>query len=387
MGARGCWATSRQGQLDALREFRETGECAFPFPLFPEPGGVLPWGDLRSPGVAYWLTGPGDPDEWPVIVATEDGGYWERLDGCACEFLAEVAAGRYDASRFPDDYEGYDAGRIDLGPRPVFGPAVVSWPQAVQPVPLLGRAADFWPAVLKGAALPVSEMAELRELLGAPSAGVAAVDWAAVHARLGVRLPADYRQFVNTYGPGALGDIQIMAPGAPGRMDLFELLERKYAQVRELSRVLEAPAPFYPQPAGTVCWGEALRGARSPAGGPAAGRRAAATPRNGAWSSCRTRTWRAGITKTACRSAASSCVTCGRIASPGSRRCATPPPGRSRLLRTARVPQPALGDRQRQWTQTTRGSRHGANVDRREETTAAVCHRGTCCGPFAGVGV
>ncbi len=52
-------------------------------------------------------------------------------------------------------------------------------------------------------------------------------------------------------------------PGAPGRMDLFELLEWKYAQVRELSRDLVARAPFYPEPGGTVCWGEACRGEES----------------------------------------------------------------------------------------------------------------------------
>ncbi len=216
---------------------------------------MLPWGYLRSPGVAYWLTGPGDPDEWPVIVATEEGDYWERFDGSVCEFLAEVMAGRYDASRFPDGYEGYDGRWIDLGPRPVFGPATVSEPQAEQQAPPLLRVADFWPVYLQGTPPPVSEMAALRELIGAPPAEVRAVDWAAVHARLGVQLPADYREFVDTYGPGTLGDIRITAPGAPGRMDLFELLEWKYAQVREM-RDLEFRAPFYPEPGGTVCWGE-----------------------------------------------------------------------------------------------------------------------------------
>lgn len=29
-------------QLESIREYRETGELEFPYPLFPEPGGVLP---------------------------------------------------------------------------------------------------------------------------------------------------------------------------------------------------------------------------------------------------------------------------------------------------------------------------------------------------------
>ena len=82
------------GLLGSLREFQDTGECLFPFPLFPEPDGALPWGQLHSIGTAYWLTGPGDADEWPVIIATEEGDYWQRFDGPLTEFLAEVATGR-----------------------------------------------------------------------------------------------------------------------------------------------------------------------------------------------------------------------------------------------------------------------------------------------------
>src|SRR5262249_25278590 len=101
--------------------------------------------------------------------------------------------------------------------------------------------------------------AALRELIGAPPAGVARMDWARVRARLGFGLPADYREFIDTYGPGTFGDIRITAPGAPGEMDLFALLERKYSQVRGVVRVGESP-PFYPEPGGTVSWGETTSG-------------------------------------------------------------------------------------------------------------------------------
>jgi hypothetical protein len=92
-------------------------------------------------------------------------------------------------------------------------------------------------------------MAVLRALIGAPPAEVATVDWPSVHARLGFRLAADYREFIDTYGPGTFGDIQIMAPGGPGEMDLFELLERKYIRVRGVVRE-----------GGTVSWGETTGG-------------------------------------------------------------------------------------------------------------------------------
>jgi hypothetical protein len=88
---------------------------------------------------------------------------------------------------------------IILAERPVFEPDSVPPP----PVPQVPRAprADFWLTHLQqlGGRRPVNEMAALRELIGASSAGVAQVDWAGAHARLGFRLPADYREFIDTY--------------------------------------------------------------------------------------------------------------------------------------------------------------------------------------------
>ncbi len=138
-------------QLEAMRENRDTGEQVLPYPLFPEPGGVLPWGDIVSPGVAFWLTGPGDPDRWPVVVATEECDYWDRFDGSACEFLTSVATARYDASRFVsaafDEEElGQPSHPIDLSGPPVFErprPRAVPRPPLMPPAdlrPSCGRA-------------------------------------------------------------------------------------------------------------------------------------------------------------------------------------------------------------------------------------------------------
>jgi hypothetical protein len=120
-------ARNAADDLEAMREYRATGEAVFPYPLFPEPGGLLPWGYISAPGRAMWLTGPADPQEWPVVVATEECDYWDLFDGTACEFLTAVATARYDASGFIEgatiDEQGvrHPMRPIDLSAQPVFG--------------------------------------------------------------------------------------------------------------------------------------------------------------------------------------------------------------------------------------------------------------------------
>jgi hypothetical protein len=253
-----------RGELDALRELREAGEASFPYPLFPEPNGVLPWGFIMSPGIACWLTGPGDPDAWPVVLATEEGDYWDRFDGSASEFLVSVVTADYDASGFTEGPEINDRQRgdqpVELASRPVFEPdtpaasSFLGW----QTMP----SEDFWLRRLDqvgGPVPPVNELAAVRAVAGPPPESVPSVDWDAVHARLGFPLPADYRAFIDEYGPGILGDIRIMSPGGPGEWNLFALLERKYEQVRYAAR-REWDTPWYPEPRGTVSWGETASG-------------------------------------------------------------------------------------------------------------------------------
>lgn len=258
------------GQLKTLHEWRTQGHGEFPHPLYPEPGGLLPWGGIRGAGYAFWLTDKSSPGDWPVIIASQQCDHWERFDGSACEFLIEVAAARYDATGFTEgpirvvaDASGNvhkTAPPIILADRPVFEPDSAP-AAAVAPSGTTFAPSGFWRDMVSdlGERRPVNEMPALRPLIGEPAIRPSAVDWERMQAGLGFGLPADYREFIDTYGPGTFGDIRITAPGAPGEMDMLALLVRKYKEVRGIVQIGITP-PFCPEPGGTVCWGEAAEG-------------------------------------------------------------------------------------------------------------------------------
>jgi hypothetical protein len=119
--------------MELLSEIRSSDNFAgsgFPFPVFPEPGGLLPCGLLRSPGYIFRKFDSSDSEKWPLVLTNEEFDYWELFDGSLSDFLLEVAAGRFDASRFPDDFRWEGQSRIDIRSRPVFewDTACGSWP-------------------------------------------------------------------------------------------------------------------------------------------------------------------------------------------------------------------------------------------------------------------
>ncbi|WP_328605747.1 hypothetical protein OG943_38015 [Amycolatopsis sp. NBC_00345] len=79
------------------REFPE----AVPYPLFPEPGGLLPWGSDYDGADYFWRTA-GRPGEWTIAVF-ESAEWWEFPGGFGA-FWTELAAGRIDS---PVIAEGY----------------------------------------------------------------------------------------------------------------------------------------------------------------------------------------------------------------------------------------------------------------------------------------
>jgi hypothetical protein len=62
------------------------------YPIFPKPGGLLPWGSSWDDDTFHWITNGGDPDSWPVFV---EGRYGERGEYplTMTEFLVESLRG------------------------------------------------------------------------------------------------------------------------------------------------------------------------------------------------------------------------------------------------------------------------------------------------------
>lgn len=86
--------------LDGSGEGRQIS----PYPFYPEPGGLFPWGATENGDVCLWLTDKENPDEWPVIV-TDGMDYW-RFDGNVLSFVGGLLSGEVHCPIFPDDFLG-----------------------------------------------------------------------------------------------------------------------------------------------------------------------------------------------------------------------------------------------------------------------------------------
>src|SRR5215471_8644139 len=158
-------------QLWTLRAWRSERQGRFPYPLYPEPGGLLSWGAIAAGGYAFWLTAPADePDSWPVVIASQDCDAWARFDGPVSEFLVEVAAARYDTGGFtegPVQVVFDEAGEHKTAQLVILAERSVFERDQEPPAPPQGHRvpdADFW-LVLKqglGERRPVNDLAGLR---------------------------------------------------------------------------------------------------------------------------------------------------------------------------------------------------------------------------------
>ncbi|HET6251682.1 MAG TPA: ankyrin repeat domain-containing protein [Tepidisphaeraceae bacterium] len=80
-------------QIDEVRQdYRQGHESnseRYPYPVFPEPSGIFPWGNDENGNDYFWLT-KGDPDEWTVVAYDVRGGGAKEHKCTMTEFLLKV---------------------------------------------------------------------------------------------------------------------------------------------------------------------------------------------------------------------------------------------------------------------------------------------------------
>jgi hypothetical protein len=76
-------ALSLVGRFESVRKL---APGAVPFPLYPEPGGVVEWGFKGDATSLCWLT-EGEADGWPVAVWDAVAGRGDRYQMGIVEFL------------------------------------------------------------------------------------------------------------------------------------------------------------------------------------------------------------------------------------------------------------------------------------------------------------
>lgn len=88
--------TSEVGPVFA--ELRDKHPGDNPYPLLPEPGGLLLWGSDSNGNHCFWLTTDPDPDRWPVVVWLRQvlPPQWRLFEGGMADLLLAVVDGSWE---------------------------------------------------------------------------------------------------------------------------------------------------------------------------------------------------------------------------------------------------------------------------------------------------
>ena len=80
------------GLGDYVAELHEDEPDENPYPMYPDEGGLLAWGNTYSANHFFWLTGEPDPNTGPVIAWNRSGD-WHRFKGGFGDFLTDGSDG------------------------------------------------------------------------------------------------------------------------------------------------------------------------------------------------------------------------------------------------------------------------------------------------------
>jgi len=91
------WDRSMSDELcAALASLHEDPYSDQPFPVFPEPGGLLPWGSGDDGDTFCWKT-IGEPDDWPIVLFPRWGDVYFEYDLAMTDYLGGLVEGRIES--------------------------------------------------------------------------------------------------------------------------------------------------------------------------------------------------------------------------------------------------------------------------------------------------
>lgn len=82
------------------KQFKKLGEQSKIFPIFPEPGGLLPFGVSDNGDVFYWLTSPHGPRQWKVAINKTRSDHYELFEMSMTGFLLGIVEEKIESQIF-----------------------------------------------------------------------------------------------------------------------------------------------------------------------------------------------------------------------------------------------------------------------------------------------
>lgn len=224
-----------QGELDLARGMVNYG-MSVPYPVWPEPGGLLNIGLTEFNDRLFWLP-RGEPSGWTIVLWDRALQNLETFECSLTDFVAGLAAGTITPEGF--------AGRT-FPPQPLFepshGPPAWALPEGSSAV--------------AGARTARKGIEALEQVVPPPPAPYRSFSgpWTRVETYLGTALPQDYKDFARLYGSGLFLDVLIVH--VPSTDDPEATLE---TQVRKTSRAFNTygnqPYPMWPRLGGLINFG------------------------------------------------------------------------------------------------------------------------------------